>query len=164
MATSLDAPGGRILALWSRLAPFPGGRRVFSLILRLMVPYSGTLGARVEELAPGRARVRLRDRRRVRNHLRSVHAVALTNVGELASGLALLTALPPGVRGIVTGLETSYHHKARGLLVARSEVAGPTVTGAPEAWFGQRVVETLIDDAAGRTVATFRATWLLGPS
>jgi acyl-coenzyme A thioesterase PaaI-like protein len=123
-----------------------------------MVPYSGRLGARIEHLEPGRSEVALRDRRRVRNHLGSVHAVALTNLGELATGLAVLTAVPPGVRGIVTRLDTTYHRKARGRLTASACWQAPSTLTLPTE---VRALAAIVD-ASGETVATLAATWQLG--
>ncbi|MCG6989556.1 MAG: DUF4442 domain-containing protein [Gemmatimonadetes bacterium] len=150
--------GERVLRLWTRLSPLPGGIWLFNRILGRMVPYSGSLGAVVTHLAPGSARVVLRDRRGVRNHLRSVHAVALANLGELASGLALTLALPASLRGIVTGLDVVYHKKGRGRLRAESRCEAPPADAS-----GEYVVTAHIFDEAGDEVATFTARWTLGP-
>ncbi len=153
-----DAPGQRLLALWTRLSPRPGGKWLFSRILARQVPYTGTIGAVIEELRPGYARATLRDRRIVRNHLHSIHAVALVNLGEVVSGLAMLTALPNGVRGIVTGLAIEYTKKARGTLTAESRVTLPPIDQSVTL---ELVAE--IRDGDGDVVAKATVNWLLGP-
>jgi len=123
-----------------------------------MVPYTGRLGARVLTLDPGHVVVELKERRAVRNHLASVHAMALANAAELASGLAMMGALPPTVRGILTGFDIDYTKKARGRLLAESRCAVPDVTDDQE-----YLAVAQVTDAEGDTVATARATWRLGP-
>lgn len=159
MPPIVPAPGQRLRSLWSRLSPYPGGKWLFSRILGRMAPYSGTIGSRVEQLEPGHARVVLADRRRVRNHLDSIHAVALMNLAEQASGLAVLMGLPADVRGILTGLTITYQKKARGPLVAECRCAIPAVTGSID----YEAVAT-ITDAGGDVVAQAVARWRLGRS
>jgi acyl-coenzyme A thioesterase PaaI-like protein len=154
----MPAPGERLRALWRRLAPLPGGKTLFSLLLGRITPYSGTIGARVEELSPGFCRTSLRDRRRVRNHLASVHAMALANFAELTSGLAVLSGLAPGVQGIVTGFSITYQKKARGRLIAECRVSGLEVSAERE----QEAAVT-VSDAAGDVVARATARWRLRP-
>jgi acyl-coenzyme A thioesterase PaaI-like protein len=148
----------RLLAHWERLHRLPGGRWLFSRMLGQAVPYTGSIGARVESLVPGDVTVSLADRRAVRNHLQSIHAIALVNLAEMTSGLAMLTALPPNVRGIVTGLRISYGKKARGRLQATSQVTPPAVGTEPVDFD----VTATIRDAAGDEVATATVTWRLG--
>lgn len=155
----MPSPTNPLLARWRSLTRLPAGDRLFSIAIRLLVPYSGTVRPIVRELRPGHARVELRDRRRVRNHLRSVHAIALANVGELASGLAMLCGLPPDARGIVTRLEVEYLKKARGTLVAESTCEPPADSAERDI-----VVHAAIRDAAGDEVARVRAHWKIGPA
>ena len=158
MATSLASPGERLRSTWKTLSPLPGGRWLFGRVLRFMNPYSGAVGARVEQLEPGYAKLTLKDRRAVRNHLNSVHAIALANIAELASGLAMLTGLPDTVRGIPTSIRIEYLKKARGVLTAEARVQVPNVTSDTV-----YDVTSVVRNQAGEDVARATVSWKLGP-
>lgn len=149
----------RLLASWQRLSRLPGGRRVFARLLGRVVPYSGSIRPDVLELQPGRAVVALQERRALRNHFRSVHAIALANLGELASGLAMTLALPAGVRGIPTRIEIDYPKKARGRIVAEGRASPPTLIDAAS----DATATAELRDEAGDVVARVAVRWRLSP-
>jgi acyl-coenzyme A thioesterase PaaI-like protein len=153
------APEKRVISLWKRFGNSAIGRRIYSLFFGRMVPYTGTIHPLIEEISPGRARVTLQDRRMLRNHLNSIHAIALANVGELASGLALIAAMPDSTKGIVTRLEIDYLKKARGNLTAVGEAQVPETINEPTALQAYATIR----DQEGDSVATLTAHWQLRP-
>jgi len=141
---------------WLRLTKLPGGKKLFSKAIGRMAPYSGTVKPMVESLSPGHAVVSISDHKRIRNHLESIHAIALMNLGEMATGLAMLAGLPKGGRGIITGLSMEYVKKARGIITAEAQIEVPQGSGKHDL-----ELEAQLTDEAGDLVARARAVWRL---
>lgn len=143
---------------WKRLSSKPGGKLLFSKMIGFVVPYTGTIGARVEEIREGYAKVLLPDRRAVRNHLRSIHAIAMTNLVELTANLAVLFTAPEDARMIPTRMSIEWLKKGRGTLVAECHLTTPI--GGDRKEYDNEVV---IRDAEGDVVARGTVRSLIGP-
>jgi acyl-coenzyme A thioesterase PaaI-like protein len=143
---------------WRRFRDLPGGPWLFSRLFGLAIPYSGTVRPRIRVLQPGRAVIGMRDRRGVRNHLASIHAIALTNLAEMTTGVALGFGLPDGMRTILVRVECEFFMKARGTITAACDA--PVFTDIVEK---EVLVESVLTNEAGDVVAKGRAVWLVGP-
>ena len=152
-----EAPGNPVRDLWDRLHGIPGGKRVYSRFIGLAAPYTGTIRGRVVELRHGYAEVQMRDRPGLRNHLRSVHAIALVNLAELAGNLCLAYSLPDDARFIVAGLDITYVKKARGTITGRCTF---TVASSERAEYA---VPVELSNAEGDVVARATLRTLVGP-
>jgi acyl-coenzyme A thioesterase PaaI-like protein len=143
---------------WGWTSKLPGGNWLFSRLLGLVVPYTGSIGANVKHLEPGYCVVVVQEHNRIRNHLHSVHAIALCNLGEMATGLALLNSLPDKTRGILTNLAVTYLKKARGELTASCRCNVPEDNSEAD-----HLLTGEIRNAEGELVAEVIAHWLIGP-
>lgn len=158
MLPSIETAGNPIKTNWDRFHTLPGGKAAFSKLIGMMAPYSGSIGARVEELHSGYARCTLRDRRKVRNHLRSVHAIALVNLAEITGNLALGYAMPDDARFIPTGIDIKYIKKARGTITCIAECPIPETSESTSFAFPVKLL-----NEAGDIVAEVTLTTLVGP-
>ena len=145
-----------IAQLWDRAQKWPMGNRLFSFLVGRQARYTGTIGATVVALEEGYAAVEMRDRAIVRNHLKSVHAIALMNLGELCTGLTVMHQVDGRGRGIVKNLSMEYLKKARGTITAECRSRVPTAAGDHDF-----IAEGFLKDASGDVVAKCTATWRL---
>lgn len=118
--SKFSSPPGMIHEAWERLKKVPGGKKIFSFLVGQYIPYTGSISPLVLEIESGRAVVLLNDRRGVRNHLDSIHAIAIANLGEFTTGLSLISQLNEKQKSIIVKLEIEYLKKARGDLRAEA--------------------------------------------
>jgi acyl-coenzyme A thioesterase PaaI-like protein len=148
----------RIRDMWDRLSKLPGGKRVFSRLVGMAAPYTGSIGAQVKVLRKGHAEVELADRRAVRNHLQCVHAIALANLAELTGNVAVAYSLPDDARFIVAGISLDYIKKARGTITGTCDC--PIVETSAKKEYA---VEVIMRDASGTEVTRATLRTLVGP-
>jgi len=153
-----DSDRNLVRDLWDRLSPLPGGKRVFSKVVGRTAPYTGTIRARVVQLEKGHSRVQMKDRPGLRNHLRSVHAVALANLVELTGNLALVYSMPDDARFIVAGMDLDYVKKARGTIEGRCDCPVPESNERREF-----LVPVTLHDETGEVVVRGTLRSLVGP-
>jgi uncharacterized protein (TIGR00369 family) len=155
---SIEKHGNFIRDSWDRLAAIPGGKALFSRLVGIAAPYTGSMGARVVELGRGHARVELDDRRRVRNHLDCIHAVALANLIELTGNVAVAYTLPDDARFIVAGMSVEYLKKARGTVTGTATC--PLFESSDKREYA---IEVRVTDRKGEEVARGVLRTLVGP-
>jgi len=113
---TISSPNQFINVGWDKLSKVPGGKQVFAALVGRYIPYTGSIKPMVETIENGRAVVKMKDRRAVRNHLDSIHALALANLGEFTTGLSLFSNLKNDQKAILVKLDIEYLKKARGQL------------------------------------------------
>ena len=108
-------------ARYRRLERRPLGKGVFARAFTAAAPYFASVRPRVVEVGPDRAVVVVPKRRRVHNHIGTVHAIAACNGLEAAMGLLAEASIPPTHRWIPRGMEVRYLAKSTTDLTCAAE-------------------------------------------
>ena len=116
-----------VLSAYNKLHGLPMGNYLFSRIVCLMAPYFKTIRPRFVELKPGYCEIKMKNRRAIRNHLNSIHAIAMCNLCELAGGTALDVTLPAHLRWIPRGMDVKYIKMAKSNLKGTCSIPGDAI-------------------------------------
>ena len=108
----------KTLKLYQSLTHLPLGKVIFSKMVCFLTPYFSSIKPSIKELKINRCVVFMKKRRAVTNHLKTVHAIAMCNMAELAGGLMTEVSLPQGKRWIPSGMTVKYLKKAKSNLIA----------------------------------------------
>jgi acyl-coenzyme A thioesterase PaaI-like protein len=145
--------------MWKRLAPRPGGTRIFSAAAMVRVPYFASIVPHVRRMEPGYAEVSVPKWFYVYNHLGTVHAIASCNAAELAMGMLMEATVPTSHRWIPKSMTVQYLEKATTSLTAQARLDPPDFDAITD---GVDVVVpvSVFDDAGTEVVHAEITTWV----
>lgn len=145
------SPSNRMSRLVGKLDSLPAGLRtaVQSFLLGRKVPFVGTAKLKVEEVSQWRVVVSIRNRRRVQNHIKGVHAAAMALLAETASGFAVAMHVPDDRIPLIKSMKIDYVKRAKGDLRAVVELRPEHVQAILSEEKGEINVPVSVTDQSG---------------
>ncbi|WP_372759814.1 hotdog fold domain-containing protein [Pseudoalteromonas sp.] len=115
-----------LLSVWHRVKTLPLGRWLFTKAVCFKAPYFGSMKPYILELRAGYCSARVKNRRRVHNHIGTIHAIAQCNLAELCAGVMVDATVPATThRWIPKGMTVQYLAKVDTDVTAIAEIALP---------------------------------------
>lgn len=148
----------------ARLAgwPEPLRLRVVGFGFGLFTPYFRTNRCRILSLGEHQVSVGIRLKRRVRNHVGGIHAVAATLAAEYASGLLVGQHVPDDAIVVVKTIHVELRKPNKGSIKATATLTPEETAAMAMEPRGSLKVPVVIEDAQGQTPITgyMEMAWL----
>jgi len=101
----------KVLDLYHRFLHLPHGARLFSMFAARQAPYFKSISPIVKVLETNRCEVLVKKRKRVQNHIGTMHVIAIANGLEMAMGFMAEASIPSHLRWIPKGMQLEYPSK-----------------------------------------------------
>ena len=128
-------------------APLRSAARNFAL--RRAVPLTGTAGLDFVALTPERSEIRIANERRVQNHIKGVHAAAMTLVAETATGMVVGMNVRDDCLPLCKSLQVAFKKRATGALRAEAHLTAEQRALLARETKGEVTVAVQVTDEAG---------------
>lgn len=152
----------RSLAKFDRLPPSLRPWLV-SYMLGKIVPLVGTAGLRFDEVSARRVVVSLRNRRRVQNHIKGVHAAGMALLAETATGFAVGMHLPDDKLPLIKTLKVDYLKRSQGDMSATAQLRPEQIQQILTQDKGEVTVPVSITDESGGEPIRCEMVWAWVP-
>ncbi|MCM2678159.1 DUF4442 domain-containing protein [Echinimonas agarilytica] len=144
-----------VLSTYQKFSKLPFGQWLFSRYAARRAPYFTTISPLVTDLSENHCECLIKKRKRVTNHIGTVHVIAICNGLELAMGFMAEASIPKHLRWIPKGMQVDYAAKAETNIRC-------VVSVKPEQWQvgDMKVVVNAYDDANQIVVSGVITLWI----
>ena len=134
-----------------------------SFLLGQVVPMVGTARLHFEEVSSQRVVVTIRNRRKVQNHIKGVHAAAMALLAETATGFCVGMNLPDDKLPLIKTLHVDYLKRAQGDMKAVAQLSPEQVRMILTEDKGEVTVPVSITDESGQSPISCQMVWAWVP-
>ncbi len=145
------------------LLPEVARSRVLTAFFGKTVKFVGTAGAKVEELSDNRCVVTLKNRKRIQNHIGSVHAVANALIAETATGFVVGMNVPDSAVPVIKTMKLDYVKRSAGDMKAEAQLTADQINAIQTQEKGEITVAVTITDAEGKEPVVAEMVWAWTP-
>lgn len=155
----------RITNTIKKLEMLPKGWQmpVFSFLIGRMVKLAGTTGCRVTEINVNRCVVELANKKKVQNHIGSVHAAGIALLAESATGYLTSLSVPDSHIQVIRTLKVTYLKRASGDMKAVASLNDEQVAFIQQTDKGELEIPVVITDETGTETAEASMIWAWTP-
>ena len=139
------------------------GQWATSFALGRVVPFVGTAGLRYEVISTERVVVRIRNQRKVQNHIKGVHAAAMALLAETATGFCVGMNLPDDKLPLIKSMKVDFVRRAVGGLTAVASLQPEQIALMRSQDKGEVTVPVVITDESGQQPIQAEMVWAWVP-
>lgn len=136
---------------------------VLSLAFNSQIKYAGTTGIAIQQWSPQETVVNLKNRWRVQNHIKGVHATAMATLAESATGMVFGVNVPDTHLPLLKSMTINYTKLAKGNLQAVARLDEEQIAKIQNDEKGSVVVPVKVTDEDGKEPIQVEMEWAWTP-
>ncbi|HWP10331.1 MAG TPA: DUF4442 domain-containing protein [Ramlibacter sp.] len=162
----MDQQNNRMQRQLGRLNDVPQFLRPWaqSMVLRRVVPFTGTAGLDFVSLTPGQVEIAIANHKRVQNHIGGVHASAMNLLAETATGMVVGMNVRDDCLPLAKELRMAFRKRATGSLRAVATLTDEQRAALRGSDKGEVKVSVTVTDEAGVNPVECEFVWAWIPA
>lgn len=137
---------------------------VRNLVLRRAVPFTGTAQLDFVEMTPERVEIAIANQHRVQNHIKGVHAAAMTLLAETATGMVVGMNVRDDCLPLAKELKVAFKKRAQGALRAVAVLTDAQRALLLSSDKGEMTVQVQVTDESGAQPIDCEFIWAWIPA
>ncbi|POA98356.1 DUF4442 domain-containing protein [Chromobacterium sinusclupearum] len=134
-------------------------RPVLSMMFGKIVPFLATAGLRFEEVGHDRLTVSIRNRKKVQNHIRGVHAAAMALLAETSTGFVVGMNMPDDKLMLLKSMKVNYIKRSQGDMRAVATLTPQQIQSMYDQDKGEVLVAVNVTDESGESPIVCEMLW-----